>query len=160
MRILIRSTILVLTVLMCMAVAEETPWCDMVNCDMCKCISSKPGLMNAMSTEVHDISDGMMMTCVVAPGQLEAYRLAMGEMDAMGKRLQAGEQIHLCGMCQGMGMLMAAGAKFEPVPTGFGSVEMMRGSTPETVVQIHAWAEKTRTEMAKMAEAHKGEKKH
>jgi len=147
-------TILVIAVLLLactgLVSADETPWCDMANCAMCKSISSRPDLMNSMSTEIHDISDGMIQICSVMPAQMAAYQTAMAEMDATGKKLQAGEKLPLCGMCQAFGGLMAAGAKLDMIPTKFGSVEMLRASSPETVAQIHAWAERTRTEMAKM----------
>jgi hypothetical protein len=60
-------------------------------------------------------------------------------------------------MCQAFGTLMMSGAKQEFIPTSFGHVQMMRGATPEMVAQIQAFAERTRTEMAKMAEAEKAE---
>lgn len=135
--------------------ADETPWCDMDNCSMCKPISSRPDLMQNLSMEVHDISDGMIQVCSVMPAQAEAYKTAWAEMDATSKRLQAGEEMYLCGMCQAFGTLMMSGAKIEMVPTKHGHVQMMRSSSPETVAQIHAWAERTRTEMAKMAGAEK-----
>lgn len=138
-----------------LATAEETPWCDMANCAMCKPFSTHPDLMSAMSMEYHDISDGALQVTSVMPAQMEAYKTALTEMEATGKKVQAGEQLYLCGMCQAFGTLMMSGAKVEMVPTKFGHVQMMRSSSPETVAQIHAWAERTRTEMANMAGAEK-----
>jgi len=137
------------------AAADETPWCDMANCAMCEPFMAHPGLMQNMSMEYHDISDGMIQVASVLPAQMAAYKEALAAMDATGKRLQAGEKLPLCGMCQAFGTLMMSGAKEEFIPTNFGHVQMMHGSTPEMVDQIHAFAERTRTEMAKMAEAEK-----
>jgi len=45
----------------------------------------------------------------------------------------------------------------EDVPTKSGSLEMMRTTSPEGVTEIHEWAERTRTEMAKMMETKKAD---
>jgi hypothetical protein len=137
--------------------ADETHWMDMANCAMCKSIMDQPGLMESMSMEVYDLSDGMVQVCTVKPGQMEAYKTAMAGMDATAKKLQAGEELPLCNMCQAFMGLMAAGAQMEVVPTKSGSLEMMRSASPEGVTQIHEWAERTRSEMAKMMESKKAD---
>lgn len=150
---LVAAAVTVVAALSGLATADETPWCDMTNCAMCKSIVEQPGLMDNMSMEVHDISDGIVQVCAVMPAHLDAYKAAWAQMDATSKKLQAGEKMNLCGMCQAYGGLMVSGAKVEMVATKFGHVQMMRGTAPEMITQIHGWAERTRTEMAKMAEA-------
>lgn len=134
-------------------VSAEEPWLDPMNCDMCKNMIAEDGLLQHMTTEVCPTSMGLIWMNMVPADYLDAYRRASANMDKTGEAMMAGKEMHLCGCCQNMGKLMMSGAHMEKVATKEGSVMLVTATDPEVVKAIHAHAERSNMEMAKMAES-------
>ncbi|MCK4633068.1 MAG: hypothetical protein KAT79_07325 [candidate division Zixibacteria bacterium] len=138
---------------------EEAPWFDMENCGFCKFLLEDPELLPNTTWEHHHISNGAVSVTTVKEGFKESLAKAMAQMDETGKRMEAGEEVPMCGMCQAWGALMAKGAKFELVETIHGDVVLTTGDTPELIAEIQAFATRTTEELAKMEAAMKAEMK-
>ena len=132
------------------ATAEEGAWMDMAGCDMCKHLGANPEMLNNMTWNHYDIKDGIMSVCTVTDEYAGAYAEACTMMDATSMKMMAGEEIALCNMCTELSGMMMAGAGMEKVDTDFGNVNLATSDDEAMVARLHAWAEKTRTEMAKM----------
>jgi hypothetical protein len=136
------------------ALAEgEAKWFDMENCGFCKHLVTDKGLLDHCVWENHKIAKGAVTVTTVEKEYLPAFRAAMKEMEATGKKMEAGEMVPMCGMCQSMGMLMMKGVKWESVDTQVGNVMLMEADTPELVAEIHAFVDKTNAELAKWSAA-------
>ena len=129
-------------------VAGETAWLDWQNCDMCS--NMDPALFDHMTWEQYDISDGVVSLTIVEQDYIGSYRTASMKMMEVGKEMQSGKQVKLCGSCTELGMCMAKGAVPEFVPTSSGSVMIITASDPKVVAEIKAWSQKNKDEMAKM----------
>ena len=132
------------------ALAGDTPWFDFENCSMCKPVMAIPGLMDHMSWEVHELSNGMLQIGTVDPAFSAQFATACQGMDEVKAKLMAGEQLPLCGMCQSVGALMMEGATMEEVMTKNGYAAVMTSSDAKVVAKIHDHVKHTNEEMAKM----------
>lgn len=139
--------------------AGEKPWFDMENCAMCEGMVKTPGLMESITWEQYDISNGIVCVNTVPKGNLEAYRAAHKHMEETGARLQKGEMLNLCGSCTALGAVMMKGVKEDYVQTKNGDVWIVTSDKPEVVAELHGWAKRNKDEMAKMEEMMKMEKK-
>lgn len=137
--------------------AGDTPWFDLENCAFCKNLMQDPELMDHMSWETHEISNGAMIITTVDPGYEASYEKACAAMEGLGEKMMSGEvnpmSVKVCGHCRTWGQLMMAGVKTEVVKGDQAEVTLMTGDTPELVAQIHEYAERNEEEMARMAEA-------
>ena len=134
-------------------------WWDMKNCEMCKPFANDD-LMEHVAYEVHNISNGLLMTSSVEEKYKEQFEKAGMEMQKVVNKLVAGEQVHLCNSCQAMNQMFMKGAKMDEVTTKTGHITIITADTPELVADIHAWADRTNVEMAKMEETHEGHEGH
>jgi hypothetical protein len=141
---------------------DEAPWFDMENCGFCKFLLEDPELLPNITWEHYHISNGAVSVTTVKEGFKESLAKAMAQMDEVGKKMKAGEEVPMCGMCQAWSGLMAKGAKFEVVETIHGDVVLTTGDTPELIAEIQAFATRTTEELAKMEaiEAEKGHEGH
>jgi hypothetical protein len=130
--------------------AEDGEWFDMPNCEMCKPMMDQPGLLEHATWEQHNISNGIMSVTTVTPEFMPQFDKARAAMEAVSKRMMAGEEVHLCPMCQAMGACFAKGLKAETVNTKHGQISIMTSDDPKVVAEIQAWAKRTNDEMAKM----------
>lgn len=135
------------------ALAGEGPWLDPVNCAVCKNLSQEPGLLEHMVWETHKTTNGMLSVMAADPEYAEAWKRAYQGMMATVAKLQAGEQLHLCGCCTDFGMLVMAGAVTDDVDTSVGMISTVTGDSEELIEKIHAHADKTIEEFAKMEAA-------
>lgn len=137
---------------------EETdaPWFDMENCSMCKNYSSD-GLMDHMSWESYNISNGFISVSTVEADFMEKFREALVNGKALGEKMMAGEEVALCNACTAYGSFITKGAMQEQVETSVGSVGIVTSDDPEVVKEMHAWVERTSDEMAKMHEMMSGQ---
>ena len=133
---------------------EEKAWFDLENCSMCKNFAAEEGLMENMKWETFVISDGMMSVAVIDEHYHDAMERASKKMEAVGAKLQAGEQLPLCGFCSSFGNLLMSGAKLQEFDTVAGHISLMTSDSAELVAKIHAHAERTIEEGAKLAKAH------
>jgi hypothetical protein len=132
--------------------AEEAtgPWFDMEHCGFCKTLLDQPELMEHMTWEQHNISNGIMSVTTVDPEFMPQYQKASAAMEEVGKKFAAGEKVEMCPMCQAMGACYAKGMKTETVKTLHGDVTLMTSDDPALVAEIQAWGKRTNDEMAKM----------
>jgi len=142
-------TILMLTLPLA-ALAGEGAWFDLANCDMCKHMTAEEGLMEHMEWENHLTADGYLSVTVVAPGYEEKFERAMANMQGMGAKMAAGEELYMCGFCQSFGGLYMAGATMENFETVGGHISVVSSRDPAVIEKIHAHAKRTIDEYAKM----------
>lgn len=158
MRTVIVFTVLVAFVLFAGSVLGEGPaktkWFDMENCGFCKNLTEPPDMLDHCIWEHHKTDDGCIIVATLDEDYIEPYRAAIKKMEEVGKRMEAGEMVPMCGMCMAYGSLMMKGVKFTHVDTKVGSVETLTADTPELVAEIHAMVDKTNAEMAKMEAGH------
>jgi hypothetical protein len=152
----VSTTLGVVALLLTTAVADhhkETPWLDLQNCEICKCMGEDMEMMQHVTWETHKIDNGMLSASVIP----EQYQAKMDElhkqMHAQGEKLQSGEKMALCGFCESWGELMKAGAKEQQIKTDFGMIGMLTSDDPQLVKKIHAHADRTIKEFAAYQEA-------
>jgi hypothetical protein len=145
-----------LVVLAAWAVAEEKPWFDMEHCEMCKNFAQYPEMMENMSWEQHKISSGFMSVSTVPLEQVDAYRQANAQCNALGEKLEAGHQVPLCGSCDAFGVLLMNGAKMEQVELKYGGVMLLTSGDSTVVAGLHAWVDRNTDEMQKMMQSKAG----
>ena len=131
------------------AAAEDKPWFDM-NCSMCTNLYSVEGLMENMSWEQLDISNGVLSVTMVKKDYLPAYRKAHMGMQETGMKLQKGEMLPVCGSCTALAACMMKGVNQEYVETKHGDVWIVTADNDELVAELQAWATRNREELAKM----------
>ena len=129
---------------------DEGAWFDMENCSMCKHLTTQEGLLDHMIWENHIIANGALSFTKVDPEYKDAYKQMGKDMEAVGAKLMAGEQLPLCNFCQSYGGLMMAGAKMEMIETAGGEIGLVTSTDPEMVKKIHAHTQRTIDEYAKM----------
>ena len=129
--------------------AGDVAWFDLTNCAMCKSMSETEGLLDHMTWEQYDISNGVVGITSVTDDFKEAYKSCNAAMEAAGEKLMAGEKLPLCGSCMAFTALMAKGAKVENVETMHGHVSIITGGNDELVAEIKAWSAKNNEEMKK-----------
>jgi len=141
--------------------AVEAPWFDMENCAFCKHLMKDPKLMDNMTWEHHDVSNGVLSITTVNPECQKSYQEAMGAKMDLGAKLEKGEvdmkDIKMCGSCQHWGMLEKMGVKFEHVQGKGADIMLMTSDKPEVVKMIQEYGQRNREELAKMEEAKKAE---
>lgn len=132
------------------AMAGEGAWFDMENCAMCKNLTMQKGLLENMSWETYDITNGIVAVAVVKPDYVKSYRKAhMGMMKA-GEKMGQGEKMEMCGSCSALGMCMMQGVNQEYVETTHGDVWIVTSDKAETVASLQKWSKRNMTEMARM----------
>lgn len=131
-------------------------WFDMEDCEFCKHLMDDPHLMEHMTWEWHDISNGAMSIATVEPEYRESYMKAMGAMETLAKEMETGKrnpmEVKMCGQCQAYGMLVMGGAKAEYVQSAAADVSLITSNDEAMVKKIHDYAERNRTELAKWNE--------
>ena len=149
----------VLLLLASVALAGDAPWFDMKNCGFCKHLMDDPEMLNHCTWEHHKIDNGMVVVTTVEDAYLPSYQKAMAVMEEVGKNMEAGEMVPMCGMCQAMGSIFMKGAKYTSIDTKHGSVALFTSDNPEVVKEIHAFVDRNNEEMAKMEAAEVGHDK-
>jgi len=138
------------------ATAQDKSWFDMENCAFCKNLTAEPGLMDHITKwDHHNVKNGSVSVTVVDEAYLPAYKKAMMGMEATAKKMQAGEKLPMCGMCEAYGAAMMKGAQSEEVQSGNIFVSLMYSNDPEVINEIHAMTDRTNDEMMKMEEMKK-----
>jgi len=141
------------------AMAAESPWFDMPNCDFCKNLLKDDKLMDNMIWEHHEIHNGFVTITTVKPDFKESYQTAMGAMMHLGNEMETGkvkpEEVKMCNFCQNYGMLMEAGAKFEYIMGDGSDVTIISSDDPEVVEKIKKFGNRTNMELAKAMKAEK-----
>lgn len=129
---------------------EANPWFDMPNCAFCKNLLVD-NLIDHLTWENYVIPTGAMEVTTVEPGWEDKYTACMTAMEDAGKKMMAGEQMHMCGMCQSYGMIFATGkTEFKQFDTKAGHISLMTSTDPEVIAMIQKHAQRTIDEYAKM----------
>jgi hypothetical protein len=128
---------------------DQAPWFDMENCEMCSPLLEDPELLANVTWEHHNIANGIITVTTVMDDYRASWDKVVAKMNAVGKKLEAGQPVKLCGMCMAMGELYKKGARWEQVETRYGNVALITSDKPELVAEIQAWAKRTNDEMAK-----------
>jgi len=129
---------------------EKSAWMDMENCGMCSPLAAHPELMQNLTWEHHNLSNGIVSVTTVAPDYVKEYRAVSMEMQKAGQKMMQGEKVALCGMCTNLSGVMMKGAMPEYVKTEQGAVMVITSADAEVVAALQKWAKKTNAEMAKM----------
>ncbi len=145
------GTAVVLLACLGLVAQDEKPWFDMKNCEFCSNLCKDPHLLENMTWNHYDISNGLMSITTVKPEYRESYLEAQKAMQALGEEMMAGKkEVKMCGMCENYGKLSGLGAKVEVINAKEGDVVLMTSDNPEVVKLIHEHGQRTREEMAKM----------
>lgn len=141
-------------------VAEDAKWFDMENCQMCKPMMETEGFMENVKWETYPIANGIIDVTTVNEGFEEKYKTAHGAMMANWEKLQAGEEMKLCGMCQAFSAAMDETVKMETVKTNTGEISLTTSSNAETVAKLQEIAKRNAKEMAAMMTGGEGHEGH
>lgn len=145
------STIAVILVLTA-GVASASPtdaWLDLENCAMCRNLTIDQELFTAMTWETLLFENGLVEINTVPAGYEERFEKLMTRLMEAGKKMEAGEEMPLCGMCQSYGALMMAGAAMEQLQAGKNHISIISSRDPEVVEMIRAHGQRTIDEYAK-----------
>ena len=148
-----------LTVLLCSVATagDDVPWFDMEKCAFCKMITAEEGLSEHMQFEYHKLSNGMMSITVVDKEYMEPYERVEKKMEKLGNELmQETEMPYMCGLCCAHGEFYTAGLQPDHIRSKVGEIVIWTSDQPEMVKKLHAFAQRSIDECAKM-EAKKGE---
>ena len=140
-------------------IADDKPWFDLEKCAMCTGMMAQEGLMDNMTWDHYLTKNGMMTVGTVADGYQEKYAAMKATMDKTVEKMKAGEEMYLCGFCTRHGELAQAGVNKEHFSTKAGEVSLMTSTDEKQIEEIHAFAQKTIDELAKMAAANGGDEK-
>ena len=136
--------------------SEETAWFDMKNCGFCKHLTKNDKLMDNMTWEHHEISDGLLTITTVKPEFKAAYMEAQAGMMKLAKKLDSGElqmaDVKLCNHCRHYGELVSLGAKVDYVQGEAAEVTLMTSDNPETQKKIKDFCKRNQVELAKWKE--------
>jgi hypothetical protein len=148
--VLVIMTVAVLA-LFSAAISEDKPWFDMENCSFCKTLTEDPHLMDNITWENYDISNGLLTVTIVKPESKDSYLNAQKGMEKMAMEMAGGKtDVNMCGHCETYGSLMMAGAKFEHIESGAGYISLMTTDNPELLAKIQKFGQRNRDEFAKM----------
>ena len=148
-----------LMVLLCSVATagDDVPWFDMDKCAFCKMITAEEGLAEHMQVEYHNLSSGMMSITVVDKEYMEPYERVQKKMEKLGFELaQATEMPYMCGYCCAHGEFYMAGLQPDHIRSKVGEIVIWTSDQPEMVKKLHAFAQRSIDECAKM-EAKKAE---
>ena len=137
--------------------AEEKPWFDLEHCDFCKHLTTDPGLLDHMTWQHYNISNGALSVTTVSPEYKDSYLKAQQMMEETGKEMMEGKPVNMCGSCEAYGQLMMDGVKFEHISTNVGDIVLMTSDKPELIEKIHAFAQKNNEELKKWEKVQKGQ---
>ena len=133
-----------------LVLAQEKPWFDLQNCSFCKHLTTDPKLMENMTWDHYDISNGVISVTTVNPEFMASYKKAMDEMEKVGAEMTKGKtDVYMCGNCEYYGKMMQAGVKFEYVPTKTGVIVLFTSDKPEVIDMIKKYGQRNREELAK-----------
>lgn len=133
---------------------DEKPWVDMDKCVFCRHLTKHPGLLDHMTCEHHEISNGHLMATVVDPEFRAAYVESQKAMEQVGMDMAQGKidptTVYMCGSCEAYGSLLMSGADIEHITTGFGDIVLLTSDDPDLVGKIKEYGRHWTEEMAKM----------
>lgn len=132
-----------------LALAGEGAWFDMEHCSFCKNLLTDPELLDHMTWEQVGISKGIISITTVEEEYADSFAKASAAMEAAGKAAEQGKQMPMCNSCMAFGQLMMKGLNSEQLKTKHGEIWIVTSNDPEVVEELHKWAKKNMTELAK-----------
>lgn len=129
---------------------KEIAWFDLDHCEICQNMASMKDDMHKIKWDVHMLDNGMLMVSVVPRKMKEAMAKADEGVQATVKKLEAGEQLDMCGFCQTYGELMGMGANIKDLKTVGVNITVITSSDPEVVKKIQAFGKQSKVEHKKM----------
>ncbi len=149
----------ILAVCSTFVLAQEKPWFDLQNCSFCKHLMTDPKLMENMTWDHYDISNGVVSVTTVNPEFMASFKKAMDEMEKVGQEMTKGKaDVSMCGSCEYYGKMMQAGAKIEYVPTKTGVIVLIISDKPAVIDMIKTYGQRNREELAKWEAQEKAKK--
>jgi hypothetical protein len=143
--------LIALAALLCVAVAQDSPWFDIKNCSFCKQLTAEPGLLDHMKYEYHNIDGGFMSVTMVDKEYQEAYLKAMSAMEKVGEEMKvSGKMVPMCQFCTKFGEFMMKGTKTQVIHSALGDIFMMTSPDTAIVTELQAFATRTSQELAKL----------
>jgi len=128
-------------------IAQEAKWFDMQNCEFCKLMTAKPALTQSTKWETVKLSNGIATVETVPPQSMADYHVVCDSALALGKKLEKGEKLQLCGFCSTLGDLMKRGIHHEFVYTSTGGITFLTSDKPELQKEILAYNDKAQEMM-------------
>lgn len=143
-------TTLALTLIYTVSSSYDKAWFDLEGCAMCKGIAENPKLIENMTWDQYDITNGVLAVTSVTPEFKEAYMTASKHMKMTGEKLMAGEKLDLCGSCTALSGMFGRGIKSEMIATENGSISLFTSADAELVSELQSWSAMNKDEMKKM----------
>jgi len=122
---------------------ENAPWVDMMNCPVCKNVSSEDGLMENMTWEHHLTATGLMTVSTVKPAFQSKFVRAKAGMKKMIDKFMSGEEMDLCEYCTSVTSLLKKGVTSEIITTHGADVMLISSTDKDMIEKIHAHGQKT-----------------
>jgi len=153
-KVLWRGLPIAIVVMAAIAFAGDKPWLDMEKCAFCRTLTEDPRLLENMTWEHHEISDGYLTVTMVEPEYHDSYIEAQKAMQKVGDELAQGKGgIYMCGHCRAYGNLMMSGADIEHVSTALGDIVLITSDKPEIIAMIKDYGNRSKEEMARLEQA-------
>ena len=130
------------------AMADDAPWFDPENCQMCKPIMEIEGLLENMTRESYQIANGMIKVINVTEGYEDKFHRSYEEMMASWQKMISGEEMQLCGQCQAFVDAWDETVRMETIKTKTGEISLITSTNPETVAKLHEIVKRSAEEMA------------
>lgn len=134
-------------------VEKQAAWFDMKNCAFCQHLAENDQLLDNMTWEYHDISNGLVAITTVQPDYRKAYKKAQDHMMKLGQELETGQRkmsdLNMCGHCLHYGKLTEAGVKFDYVQADAADIVLITTADSTSLAMIRDFGERNRDELAK-----------
>lgn len=143
---------LLIAVVLCsgVMVAQEKPWFDTQNCAFCKLFAAEPGLLDHMTNEYHNISDGMLSITHIDKGYDDAFKRAQSGIGKIVQEMQTGKMpAYVCPHCSMIGQFTMMGVKQEQVNSSYGIITLYQSSDSVMVAKVQDFGKRSAEELAK-----------
>ena len=134
------STVLIFAV----ALAQEKPWFDPQNCAFCKQFAAEPGLLDHMTSEYHNLPDGMLSVTHIDKDYEDAFKRAQVGVGKVIREMQTtGKVPYMCPHCAMLGEFTMKGVKQEQANTSFGIVVLYQSGDSTTVAKLQDFGKRS-----------------
>ncbi len=136
--------------------AQEKPWFDSVNCAFCKLFAAQPGLLDHMTTEYHNISDGLVSVTHIDKGYEDGFKKAQAGIGNVLREMQTtGKMPYSCPHCTMIGEFQMSGVRMEAVNSDYGIINLYTSSDTAMVAKIQDFGKRSAEAQAKAKESKK-----
>ena len=117
------------------------------DCEVC---GGMYAMMDHLTVEQHNLKNGIMTITIVEDGYTDQYNKAKQQMMQAAMKLQAGEEVELCGSCVAFGKCMQQGPTQDYVQAAAGDIMILTSDNPDLVKQLQMWVAKNNEVRAQM----------